>query len=77
VGRAAFVHQSGRADLAKATDAAGQRTTYTYDNLGRTLTTTVTSDSFPSGLTTTYTYTPQGQQQAITNLLPFAPSPAL
>ncbi|WP_157856385.1 FG-GAP-like repeat-containing protein [Actinacidiphila yeochonensis] len=43
-------------DLAKTTDPAGLVTTYSYDEIGRTLTQSVISDSVPAGATTTYTY---------------------
>ncbi|MFB9831444.1 LamG-like jellyroll fold domain-containing protein [Actinoallomurus acaciae] len=43
-------------DVAQATDADGQVTKFTYDNLGRVLTKTTVSDSYPGGLTTTYAY---------------------
>jgi RHS repeat-associated protein len=59
-------------DLAQVADAAGQVTKYSYDGLGRTLTKTVVSDSFPNGLVTSYSYDGLGQavsetDPAITN----------
>ncbi|MET8131358.1 LamG-like jellyroll fold domain-containing protein [Streptomyces sp. NPDC005251] len=43
-------------DLAKQTDANGASVTYGYDNIGRRQTKTEISDSYPSGLTTSYAY---------------------
>lgn len=43
-------------DLMRITDPLGLVTTYTYDNLGRELTQTQSSDSYPAGLTTSYAY---------------------
>ncbi|MFF3911464.1 LamG-like jellyroll fold domain-containing protein [Streptomyces sp. NPDC001848] len=43
-------------DIASITDPDGQVTKFTYDNIGRILTKTVTSDSYPNGLTTSYAY---------------------
>jgi RHS repeat-associated protein len=43
-------------DVASMTDADGQVTKFTYDNLGRVATKQEISDSFPAGLTTSYTY---------------------
>ncbi|MGW3983876.1 LamG-like jellyroll fold domain-containing protein [Streptomyces mirabilis] len=43
-------------DIASMTDPDGQVTSFTYDNLGRMLTKKAVSDSYPAGLTTTYTY---------------------
>ncbi|WP_329401831.1 LamG-like jellyroll fold domain-containing protein [Streptomyces melanogenes] len=43
-------------DLAQITDANGASVKYTYDNLGRQLTKTEVSDSYPAGLTTTLAY---------------------
>ena len=43
-------------DVASVTDALGLVTSHTYDNLGRELSSTQTSDTYPAGLTTTYAY---------------------
>ncbi|GAA0581308.1 hypothetical protein GCM10010394_07430 [Streptomyces crystallinus] len=43
-------------DLAQITDANGASVKYTYDNLGRQITKTEISDSYPAGLTTTLAY---------------------
>jgi RHS repeat-associated protein len=43
-------------DLAKVIDAAGKETDYGYDGLGRIVTQTEKTDTFPSGLATAYTY---------------------
>jgi|GEM_PF-685730 len=48
-------------DVAKVVDPAGATTTYTYDRLGRELTETVVTPSFPQGRTTTYTYDAMGR----------------
>jgi RHS repeat-associated protein len=42
-------------DLAQVTEPSGRRTTFGYDNLGRAITRTEYSDSYPAGLVTTYT----------------------
>ncbi|MGW0313313.1 LamG-like jellyroll fold domain-containing protein [Streptomyces flavidovirens] len=41
-------------DLAQVTSPSGLRTKFTYDGLGRKLSETQISDSFPDGITTTY-----------------------
>ncbi|NUS16386.1 MAG: hypothetical protein HOY69_34165 [Streptomyces sp.] len=43
-------------DLAEVTAPSGLRTGYTYDGLGRRLTSTQVSDTYPGGVTTGYTY---------------------
>ncbi|HET9173514.1 MAG TPA: RHS repeat-associated core domain-containing protein [Actinospica sp.] len=43
-------------DVASVTNALGLVTSHTYDNLGRELSSTQTSDSYPAGLTTAYVY---------------------
>jgi large repetitive protein len=48
-------------DVAQTTDADGLVTKYTYDGLGRVLTKTVVSDSYPNGLVTSYQYNQLGQ----------------
>ena len=53
-------------DLAKVTEPSGAYTVYTYDALGRPLTSTVTTSSFPSGETTSYTYDGLGHQLTVT-----------
>ena len=53
-------------DLAQITEPSGRYTTYTYDALGRPLTSTVHTSTFSSGETTSYTYTPTGQQATVT-----------
>ena len=47
-------HSNG--DVASTTDELGLVTNFTYDNLGRVLTKTEVSDSYPGGLKTSYTY---------------------
>ena len=47
-------------DVASVTDAAGLVTRYTYDGLGRLLTKTEVSDTYPTGLTTTVSYDDAG-----------------
>ncbi|MBI3687533.1 MAG: discoidin domain-containing protein, partial [Actinobacteria bacterium] len=59
-------------DVASATNADGLVTKFSYDNLGRPLTKTVISDSYPAGVTTTYGYDGLGQvvtqtEPAVTN----------
>ncbi|ROO88264.1 RHS repeat-associated protein [Actinocorallia herbida] len=48
-------------DVASVTDAAGLVTRYTYDGLGRPLTKTTVSDTYPAGLTESYVYDAVGQ----------------
>nr|MDT0662621.1 LamG-like jellyroll fold domain-containing protein [Micromonospora sp. DSM 115978] len=48
-------------DVAKVSDAAGAETTFTYDRLGRQLTETVVTSSYPQGRTTSYTYDSVGR----------------
>lgn len=55
-------------DVAKTTNADGLVTRYTYDNLGRVLTETQFSGSFPQGLATSYTY--DGQNRVLTETDP-------
>ena len=43
-------------DVAQVTDPLGLVTKYAYDSLGRELTETQVSDSYPAGLKTGYTY---------------------
>jgi YD repeat-containing protein len=47
--------------VASVTDAAGKLTRFTYDGLGRVLTETAVTDSYPNGLTTTYAYDGMGR----------------
>jgi RHS repeat-associated protein len=53
-------------DRAQVTEPSGRYTDYTYDGLGRLLTSTVYTSTFPSGETTTYSYTPTGQPLTVT-----------
>jgi RHS repeat-associated protein len=53
-------------DLAQVTQPAGAKTVYTYDGLGRALTSHTTSDTYPSGLTTKYSWTPGNQPLTVT-----------
>ncbi len=53
-------------DLARVTEPSGRYTVYTYDALGRPLTSTVYTTSYPSGQTTSYTYNATGQQATVT-----------
>jgi YD repeat-containing protein len=53
-------------DLAQVTESSGRYTDYTYDLLGRPLTSTVYTSTYPSGEQTTYSYTPTGQQATVT-----------
>ncbi|MFD9795021.1 LamG-like jellyroll fold domain-containing protein [Streptomyces sp. NPDC059070] len=55
-------------DLAQATDANGASVKYTYDNLGRQVTRTEVSDSYPAGLTTTLGY--DKDDQVVSELSP-------
>ncbi|MFY1695934.1 LamG-like jellyroll fold domain-containing protein [Solwaraspora sp. WMMA2101] len=48
-------------DVAGVLDAANAETTFTYDGLGRTLTETVVTSSFPQGRTTSFTYDSVGR----------------
>ncbi|WP_052311592.1 MULTISPECIES: LamG-like jellyroll fold domain-containing protein [unclassified Actinoplanes] len=48
-------------DVVKTTSPAGEVSTYTYDNLGRKLTETVTTSTFPNGRTSSFTYDQQGR----------------
>ncbi len=48
-------------DIAQVTDAAGQVTRYSYDNLGRPVASTVISNAYPAGLTTSFTFDGLGQ----------------
>jgi YD repeat-containing protein len=53
-------------DLAQVTEPSGRRTVYTYDGLGRALTSTVFTSTAPSaGEKTTYTYDSLGNQQTV------------
>ena len=54
-------------NLRRVVDPAGLRTEYGYDELGRRLTETVYSDSFPAGLTTTTTWTRLSQPATVTS----------
>ncbi|GAA3207085.1 LamG-like jellyroll fold domain-containing protein [Actinocorallia longicatena] len=47
-------------DVASTTDAAGLVTRFTYDGVGRQLTMTEVSDTYPAGLTTTVAYDAAG-----------------
>ncbi|MFC1438200.1 LamG-like jellyroll fold domain-containing protein [Streptacidiphilus sp. N1-10] len=58
VNTVAYLHNG---DVASTTDADGQVTKYSYDGLGRVLTETVVSDTYPNGLTRTLTYDANGQ----------------
>src|ERR1019366_3064775 len=53
-------------DLAQVTKPNGLRTVYTYDALGRPLTSVAYSDVEPSGLTPSYTYNDMGQPLTVT-----------
>jgi RHS repeat-associated protein len=53
-------------DLAKVTEPSGRYTVYTYDALGRPLTSTVYTTSFPSGETTSSTYDAMGRPATVT-----------
>ncbi|MEV8097778.1 LamG-like jellyroll fold domain-containing protein [Kitasatospora sp. NPDC085879] len=54
----AYLHNG---DVDSTVDAAGLKTTYTYDGVGRPLSKTVLSDTYPAGLRTGYTYDGLGQ----------------
>ncbi|MDQ1683759.1 MAG: hypothetical protein QOC82_496 [Frankiaceae bacterium] len=61
-----------RGDVCTVTTPLGQVTSYSDDELGRITARTVTSDSYPAGVTTTYSYDAAGQlltetDAAITN----------
>jgi RHS repeat-associated protein len=54
-------------DLAQVKEPSGRYTDYTYDGLGRPVTSTVHTSTGPSaGETTSYTYTPTSQQASVT-----------
>ena len=53
-------------DKAQTVDAAGLVTNFTYDGVGRLISSTVISDTFPAGLTTTSTYDGQGHPLVVT-----------
>ncbi|MEU6278871.1 DNRLRE domain-containing protein [Streptomyces sp. NPDC047028] len=53
-------------DLAKVTDPAGVVTAYAYDALGRETSSTVTSDAYPDGVTTTTTYDGESRPLTVT-----------
>ncbi|MBW8482523.1 LamG-like jellyroll fold domain-containing protein [Actinomadura parmotrematis] len=53
-------------DVASVTDAAGKITKYTYDGLGRPLTSTEIADAHPLGLVTSHTYDGMGQDLTTT-----------
>ena len=55
-------------DVAETTNADRLVTKYTYDNLGRVLTETQFSDSYPRGLATSYSY--DGQNRVLTETDP-------
>jgi RHS repeat-associated protein len=55
-------------DVAQSVDPDGLVTKYTYDNLGRVLTKTEVSDTFPAGLVTSYTY--DGQDNVVKEVDP-------
>ncbi|WP_283215121.1 DNRLRE domain-containing protein [Pseudofrankia sp. DC12] len=63
-----------KGDLCRDQNTAGLVHDYTYDELGRRLTSKETSNTFPAGLTTTYAYTKLGQiaqvtEPGVTNLV--------
>ncbi|MEV7623793.1 polymorphic toxin-type HINT domain-containing protein [Actinoplanes sp. NPDC089786] len=53
-------------DLAKVTTPSGMFTEYTYDPIGRRLTEKETTDTFPAGLTSTYTYETNSKIKSVT-----------
>ncbi|WP_316744444.1 DNRLRE domain-containing protein [Streptomyces sp. MK7] len=53
-------------DLAQVTDPAGVVTDYTYDALGRETSSTVTSDAYPDGVTTTTAYDGESRPLTVT-----------
>lgn len=53
-------------DLAKVTEPSGRYTVYSYDLLGRALTSTVYTSADTSGLKTTYSYTAMSQPLTVT-----------
>ena len=54
-------------DLAQVTQPSGAKTGYTYDGLGRAQTATTTSNTYPAGLTTDYSWTPDNQPLTVTD----------
>jgi RHS repeat-associated protein len=54
-------------DLAQVTQPDGAATRYTYDGLGRALTATTYSNTYPSGLTTSFAYTDSNQPLTVTD----------
>ncbi|MFB9926081.1 LamG-like jellyroll fold domain-containing protein [Amycolatopsis halotolerans] len=65
VNQIAYLHNG---DVASTTNADGLVTRFTYDALGRMLTKTAVSDSFPAGLATSYTY--DGNDQVVSQTDP-------
>ncbi|MFI6575367.1 DNRLRE domain-containing protein [Nocardiopsis sp. NPDC050513] len=59
-GKTRFAHNS-HGDITSVTEPSGLVTEYTYDGLGRVLTTTVTTGDHPNGITTTRTYDGAGR----------------
>ncbi|WP_340558538.1 DNRLRE domain-containing protein [Streptomyces sp. GSL17-111] len=55
-------------DLARVTDPAGVETAYTYDALGREVSSTVTSDAHPEGVTSTTAY--DGESRVVRGTAP-------
>ncbi|MFV2011251.1 MULTISPECIES: LamG-like jellyroll fold domain-containing protein [unclassified Micromonospora] len=55
------IRYTSAGDVAWVSDAATAETTFTYDGLGRTLTETVVTSSYPQGRTTSYTYDSVGR----------------
>jgi YD repeat-containing protein len=60
-----FYYSDG--DLALVKSPSGLRTAYSYDGQGRAMTQTVTSDTFPNGLVTSYTWNAVNQPVTITH----------
>jgi RHS repeat-associated protein len=63
-----------KGDLRRLVDRVGLQTDFLYDELGRPLSMTVTSDSYPAGVTTTVTYNELSKplivaQPAVTNVV--------
>ncbi|HEX8346289.1 MAG TPA: LamG-like jellyroll fold domain-containing protein, partial [Actinoplanes sp.] len=53
-------------DLAELTDPVGKKVTFSYDGLGRLLTETEVTDTFPNGLVTSHTYDALGRETTVT-----------
>jgi len=60
------VHYYASGDLADLTDPAGKTVTFGYDGIGRLLTETEYTDTYPDGLVTSHTYDSLGREVTLT-----------